>query len=69
MNLFDENFRYTPTAINIDREFRRCCLDIFNKWAAVGCSPRDIALIGMHVLVEQEMDQVLAIGWDRPPKG
>lgn len=65
MKLFDENGKYTPEGIKLDREVRIVAAAIFGKWKMEGCSIRDISHVMILAATMTESVQVLTEGVKR----
>jgi len=55
-NLFDENFRWTNTASEINKDFFKAITPLFEKYIKQGVSPRDLSII------DEETSSVLGAG-------
>lgn len=59
MQLFSEDHRYTPSATAINDEMQRALAPIFKRHIKQAISPRELALLGHHAVVDCELDIVL----------
>ena len=64
-SLFDENFRYTPAAIDIANDIDMALALIFNRRISEGYSPREIAHVIQGEVSSYELTHVLNIQNDR----
>ncbi len=58
--MFDENHRYTPDALNLDREASAALQPLFERYLKLGYSPRDIFTIISHAVFDLELDVVMS---------
>lgn len=61
-SLFDNNFRYTNTAANLDAEANSVIKPIFDRYVDIGYSPREISCILSNMVNDLECEAVLSKG-------
>jgi hypothetical protein len=65
--LFDHDHRYTQAATNLADDGAAAIFVLFQKYIEQGYSPREISIVLMHEVMEQELLAVL--GYTRPSSG
>lgn len=59
-SLFDENFKYTKEASNLEAEFYKAGVDtLFSKYVELGYSPREIFYILSQSLNDMSLNELL----------
>lgn len=57
--MFDENFKYTKKAQDLDEETHNLLKKLFEQYRNVGYSPRDIAHVMVGTVHSLELEHVL----------
>ncbi len=61
-SLFDENFKYTQEASNLEDEFYKAGVaSLFSKYVELGYSPREIFYILSQSLNDMSLDELLGL--------
>lgn len=58
-SLFDENFKYTNVANQIEHRCSPMIVDTFSKYYNLGFSPREIAVVLHNLITEVELETII----------